>query len=362
LAKQGEAFMKLVDRYIGKTILASITLVVVLLTGLQIFILFVNQLDDIGRAEFTLTRAAYFVLLQAPYQVYLFFPVACLLGSLVGLGLMASHRELIVMRAAGMSVLRIAKSVLQFTLLLIVIVTALGETLVPKMAYYANDVKMLALSGGQTLRTSQGVWIRHKNEYISIGSVVEPMTLKNVFQYRFDEQNELIMARHMGEIVFEGGQWIAHQVQETVFNTDHTATQHHKQMTWDIPVQPKILKVTSAEPDEMSLKTLWRFIQVKKVARENTLVYKLAFWQRLMQPFSAIVMIILAIPFIFGPLRSSTMGSKFLAGATAGFGFHLLNKFFGPLSQVFQLSPIIAAIAPTCIFAIIALMLMRRVA
>lgn len=354
--------MKLVERYIGKTILASITLVLVMLTGLQIFILFVNQLDDIGRAEFTLVRAAYFVLLQVPYQVYLFFPVACLLGSLVGLGLMANHRELIIMRASGMSVLKIAIAVLKFALLLIVIVTILGETVIPRLAYYANDLKMLSVSGGQTLRTSQGVWLKHNNEYISIGAVVEPMSLRNVHQYRFNQHNELILARHMGRVDYQNGQWIAHRVQQTSFNKDQTATQRMKKMVWDIPVKPKILKVSSAEPDEMTLQTLWRFIQAKQVAHQSVLVYEVAFWQRFMQPFSALVMIILAIPFIFGPLRSSTMGAKFLAGATAGFGFHLLNKFFGPFSQVFQLSPIVAAIAPTCVFAVVALILMRRMA
>ncbi len=354
--------MKLIERYIGKTILASITLVVVMLTGLQIFISFVNQMDDIGRAGFTLTRAAYFVLLQAPYQVYLFFPVACLLGSLVGLGLMANHRELIVMRAAGMSVLKISMSVVKFALILILLITVLGETFIPRMSYFANDMKMLAISDGHTLRTSHGVWLRDKSDYISIGSVVNSKTLINVSQYRFNQQYELVLSRYMKRVVFKNGKWIGYGVKQTTLHPDQTVTQHLKTLEWDIPVKPKILKVSSAEPDEMTLKTLWRFIEAKQNAHENTLIYKLAFWQRFMQPFSALVMIILSIPFVFGPLRSSSMGSKFLAGATAGFGFHLLNKFFAPLSQVFQLSPIVAAIAPTCFFALVALILMRRMA
>ena len=60
-------------------------------------------------------------------------------------------------------------------------------------------------------------------------------------------------------------------------------------------------------------------------------------------------------------LRSSTMGSKLLAGATVGFGFHIINRFLGSVSQVYQFPPVIAAIGPTCLFALLGLYLMRRV-
>jgi lipopolysaccharide export system permease protein len=55
------------------------------------------------------------------------------------------------------------------------------------------------------------------------------------------------------------------------------------------------------------------------------------------------------------------MGSKLLAGATVGFGFHMINHFFGPVSQVMQWPPAIGAIAPTCVFALFGFYLMRRV-
>src|SRR6478735_8570381 len=94
----------ILERYIAKTVLASIGLVTLMLVGLQIFILFVNQLDDLGKVDYGLAQASVFVLLQMPYQVYLFFPMASLLGCLVGLGVLANHSELIVMRAVGLSI------------------------------------------------------------------------------------------------------------------------------------------------------------------------------------------------------------------------------------------------------------------
>jgi lipopolysaccharide export system permease protein len=111
----------------------------------------------------------------------------------------------------------------------------------------------------------------------------------------------------------------------------------------------------------MTLHELNRYLREQSRNQQNASNYKFSFYQRIMQPLTTLVMMILAIPFIFGPLRSSTMGSKLLVGATVGFGFHIMNQFFGPVSTVFQWPPELAAIGPTLIFALIGVYLMRRV-
>lgn len=353
--------MKLVDRYIAKNVFAAIALVTLMLAGLQVFILFVNQLDDIGKAEYGIVQTAIYVFLQMPYQVYLFFPMASLLGCLIGLGIMANNRELIVMRAAGMSIGQITTAVLKAAMIVIIIVTVTGETLVPRLAHFANDQKMQALNGGQTLRTARGVWLRNENDFISIGSILPNNTLQNVYQFRFDETHHMRLARMISKIDYQNNQWLAYDITETVINNDNTLARKIAKMPWDVSVKPNILSVSSSEPDEMTLRELHQYIRAQELSHQSALNYQLAYWQRLIQPLTTVVMMILAIPFIFGPLRSSTMGSKFLAGATVGFGFHIINRFLGPVSQVFQWPPVIAAIGPTCLSALLGFYLMRRV-
>lgn len=353
--------MKILDRYIIKIIWMSIGLVTLMLAGLQIFILFVNQLDDLGRNDYGIWQALIYVLLQMPYHVYLFFPMASLLGSLIGLGILANHRELIVMRSAGFSIYQITLSVLKAALLLIVIVTILGETLVPKLARMANDERMQALSGGQALRTARGVWLRYQNDFITIGTVMPGNILQNVVQFHFDPQHHMKFARKLEQVSFSNGSWQAKNIEETHFNDEQTSTQKMAAMRWDVDIKPAILSVSANEPDEMSLHELNQYLRIQKSTHQSASNYQLAFWQRIFQPFSTVVMMILAIPFVFGPLRSSTMSSKLLAGATVGFSFHIINRFFGPVSQVLQWPPLFAAAAPTLIFALLGLYLMRRV-
>ncbi len=111
----------------------------------------------------------------------------------------------------------------------------------------------------------------------------------------------------------------------------------------------------------MTLHELRQYMRAPGVHKQAARLYELAYLQRLIQPLTTVVMMVLAIPFIFGPLRSSTMGSKLLAGTGVGFGFYIINHSFGPLIQVYQWPPNVAAFVPTCLFALLGVYLMRRV-
>lgn len=352
--------MKLLSNYIAKIVLASIGLVALMLIGLQIFILFVKQLGDLGKGSYDVLQATWFVFYHLPYRIYVFMPMASLLGSLIGLGMMANHRELVVMRAAGVSIWQVTLSVFKAALIVIVVITILGETLAPHLQRFANDQKIMAMSEGQTLRTSRGMWLHIGNDFITIGTILSNIELRNAYQFRFDTLHHLRLARKLDKIQFKDGIWRAIGVHETVLNDTHTTAHDIANMNWDVAVKPVVFGMGNSEPDEMTLRELRQYIRAQKATKQQATSFELEYWQRIVQPLTTLVMMMIAIPFIFGPLRSSTMGSKLLAGAAVGFGFNILNRFFGPLSHVYQWPPFLAAIIPTCIFALLGVYLMRR--
>ena len=241
-------------------------------------------------------------------------------------------------------------------------VTLTGEMLVPKLSHLANDWKMQALNDGQSLRTARGIWLRHQNDFISIESILPENKLVGVDQFQFDNSHHLRVARHIERVEYDkNGVWQAYGIAETMIHDGRTEAHNIAEMRWDVSLKPTILSVGSSEPDEMTLHELRQYLHAQKSNQQAALNYQLAYLQRLVQPLTTVVMMLLAIPFIFGPLRSSTMGSKLLAGATVGFGFYIMNRFFGPISQVFQLPSEIAAFGPTCLFALLGIYLMRRV-
>lgn len=353
--------MKLLDYYIGKTILGMICLISLLLIGLQVFILLVDQLDSIGQGNYNILQAIFYILLKVPYQVYLFFPVACLLGSLLGLGTLATHSELTVFRAAGTSIARIFIAVMKSACVLIVIVTLLGETVIPKMVRFAEEYRLLATSGGNVLSTSRGVWLREQDSFIHIGQIASATELLDISQYEFNANLELQLIRVAKQGRLEAGHWVLEDVTESHISSDQVQTQTYQAKDWGVSFEADLLTVGTQEPEEMSLFEIYHYLVSEYPNLIDVGLYKLSFWKRIFQPFATCVMIFLAIPFIFGPLRSATLGARFLAGSTVGFGFYILDKFFGPFSLVYQLPPLAAALIPSLLFAALGWMMLRWV-
>lgn len=353
--------MKIISRYIGKTILSSIGLVTFVLVGLEIFILFVAELDNLGQGDYTLADAFLFILLQTPYQVYLFFPIATLLGCLIGLGSLASSSELIAIRAAGATVFQIIVAVLKAALILIVLMSVLGETVMPQWTHLSENRKIIKTTNSQALQTPYGVWLRSGDNFIHINQILPGYHLQNVEQYQFDKSHRLILSRSINTLFYQNGQWIMQGVKESQISPHQIKKNQMIQGVWDVALTPGLLALTNVQPFEMNLWELDNYIKLERKEHQNVGRYELTYWQRWFQPLASCVMVFLAIPFIFGPLRESSMGVRIILGALFGFSFHMINKFFGSASLVYQFSPLIGAAGPTVVFASMALFMMRRV-
>ena len=118
---------KILDLYIGRTIIATSSLVLATFVGLSAIIKYVEQLRKVGEGTYDLVQALLYVLLSIPRDIEMFFPMAALLGALIGLGMLASSSELVVMQAAGFSKLDIGLSVLKMVGPLMIMVTLVGQ-------------------------------------------------------------------------------------------------------------------------------------------------------------------------------------------------------------------------------------------
>src|SRR5689334_13278176 len=96
--------MKIIQRYIAKHVMISTGLVFIVVLILSFMINLLGELRDIGTGEYGFGQAILHVLLMQPRTLYQLFPMLILLGGVLGLGMLASSHELIVMRTAGLSV------------------------------------------------------------------------------------------------------------------------------------------------------------------------------------------------------------------------------------------------------------------
>ena len=188
--------MRIIPNYIGRTILFTTLLATFLIINIDMLFLLVNELRAMGEGEYTLWKVVQYIFLVSPERLYFIFPMASLVGALMGLGLLAGHSELIVMRSGGVSLLQITWAVLRAALLLVLLITLFGELVVPHTVRYAEILREKAVSGDQTVITPQGTWIRDGENFVRIKQILPQGELLDVIRYEFNHQRELQTATY----------------------------------------------------------------------------------------------------------------------------------------------------------------------
>ncbi|MGE8345529.1 LptF/LptG family permease, partial [Pseudomonas helleri] len=149
-------------------------------------------------------------------------------------------------------------------------------------------------------------------------------------------------------------------VATTVFHERNTEVVNTPEERWDVSLSPELLNTVVMAPDALSISGLWGYIHYLKDQGLNNGRYWLAFWVKVLQPFVTAALVLMAISFIFGPLRSVTLGQRVFTGVLIGFAFKIAQDLLGPASLVFGFSPLFAVLLPAGICALAGFWLLRR--
>ncbi len=342
--------VKIIQRYIAQGVLMSTAIVFVVVLALSFIVGLLRELHDIGVGEYGFSHAIVYVLLQLPHTVYQLFPLLVLVGGVLGLGLLSASHELMVMRIAGTSVWKIIGGVISVALIMIFFMMILGEWVGPHAEKLAEKHKSTALSNGQAVKTRYGTWIHEGNNFLHIDRMVGHSRLEGVTRYEFDEGHHLLASYYVKSLDLVNGQWILNDLAKTLFTAGGTKSDRIATGTWNLRLTPNLLNVGIVEPDSMSLPELIVYSRTLEKNHLEASEFRLAFWQRVFQPLAILVMILLAVPFVFAAPRSVSIGRQILFAIIVGFGFYILTGLLGQLSIVCHFPPLVAALLPIVMF------------
>lgn len=350
--------MKILDIYIGKIIASTTATTLAVFVSLSGIIKFVEQMKAVGRGNYDLSHAALYVLYAIPRDIEIFFPMATLIGGLIGIGSLASNSELVVMQAAGWSRLDIIKSVMKSAVIMILISMAVGEWLAPRGEAAAREVRAQAISGGSLVSSKNGVWAKDGDYFVHIGEIKEHGELTNIQIYKFNNKLKLSSWLAAERAIYKTDAWELSGVVETFVTDNNITSEKLATKAWDSSLTPDKLGVIT--PESLSISGLSDYLQYLEDNDQDSSRYLLAFWRKIVQPITVAVMLLVALSFIFGPLRSVSMGARIMMGVATGILFYISNEVMGSMSLVYQLPPILGAVMPSIIFVSIALYLMQR--
>jgi len=385
--------MTVLQRYFAVSIIQSVAFVAVAFLGLISFMDLSGELPSVGKGGYDFQNALMYVLLQVPGNVYQVMPVAALIGTIYTLSQFASSSEFTIMRASSMSTRMAAAMVFKVGILFVLVAFVFGELITPRTAPLAERVRLAAKGSTLSAEFRSGMWTKDSihsdgvkgpvigTRFFNVRQIRPDGTLVDVRLYEFDPNMRMRALITAGGGTYSGNNnWRLTKVSQTLFSnsrelpapgsprpegqslqaafgqeTSAVSTRTLESLDLASEITPKILSVSRSDPERMSANELAVYTRHLAENRQETERFKVAFWKKLIDPLSILVLMALALPFAYLHTRSGGVSLKIFVGIMIGVSFLLLNALFSHLGVLTALPAFFTAAAPSMLFSLLAI-------
>jgi lipopolysaccharide export system permease protein len=377
-------FPYIFERYLARQIYAAFGFILFALVALFLFFDILSELGSV-KGQYTLPLALLHVLLKAPSRISEIIPIAGLIGSIYVFAMLASQSEFTILRIAGLDMRRGLTTLAKISLPLVVLTLFMSEWLGPYTENLSEQIRMKALGSSYSSQFKTGVWVKDRLRdedgsgpirpgvrYVNVGKIEQDNEIKNIRMYEFDDAYRLLSIRSAVSGRFDhSGTWILDDVTETRFqetkqsdplNPVYSAqTFVHPIVSLNSEVTPQILSVLLVSPEKMSIFSLGRFISHLRENKQDAQRHSIAFWKKVIYPFTIFVMLALALPFAYLKVRAGSVGIKVFGGIMLGMSFQLFNSLFSNVGLLGSWPALLTALTPPLLYFILAIVGLRWV-
>lgn len=350
-----------VDRYLSRTVLLGVLVALLALVGMAFLLTVLSQLHNIGNGGFTARTAFAYAALTMPQTAYDMLPVATLIGAVFALGSLAAHGELVMLRASGASLLRLARALSWAGVLLAIAAVVLGEFVAPPAKRMAETLRVQKLYSQINAVGPGGVWLRAGQNVVHVLKVDNPTHLADVEIFTLGPEATITEVRHAAGATYAGGGWTLHEVRGVHLDSRRLTRINMAEAPWPDFVDPATFRTLVVSPENLSWRGLLDYLDYLRSNHMATARYEIAFWHKVSVPVAVWLMVLLALPFALGRMRSTGAGQRLALGVVIGLAYYLVDQTMLEAGQAFHMLPLAAAWAPTFLLALATLAVMRRV-
>lgn len=449
---------KIISRYVKKNALFAMLFAILGLWALQLVFAYLAELEDFTDT-YTYVDALKYIAYRSPYFLEQFAPTGALLGAVIGLGLLANNSELIVMRAAGLSIYRIVGWVLQPALIFVILALAVNQYVLPQTNLKASQIRkpdtalLASVNGYWTLQDSPDSGDNSKDSgktILYIDYADANGNIGRVKRWYLDDDNNLTAVSKATDGVYvpnAGGvgeslskpaaQSNAEQTDSTsqihVDGSDHinhewrlnnittlqlaeraaiaksedlivtgakapnsdnantadadtgdasvdSMTQNNTMQfsniilndqplvtskteasdTISLPISPSSVYLLTRRAEDLSLTQLYEHQRFNASQGTRSLEHEVAFWQKLLSPFAILSLVIVACSFVFGSLRTHSLGLRIVVALVFGLLFSYIQDLTSFISLATGASPLLMVLVPILGSAALGFYLIKR--
>ena len=358
--------IKQVDRYVGQASILGIVAVLVAMTLLASTFSLLSELRS-TTGNYGTAQVFWFVFLTLPRTAYQMFPVAALIGALIGVGGLAAANELVAFRTAGVSRLRIAGAALSGTLILTLAMMIMGEWLAPAAEQQARAFRLAKVIDQAIVGEKGGMWLRDGNQVVNIKLPLlsdnreqQFVEFRDVVIYAFDDGIDLREITRAKNAVHDGDQWTLEGVSRLEINQDQVRSSRLEHVPWASKVKPALLDAAVTRPPYMSIRSLLAQVQFLGQNGLDNRVYNAELFAKIFFPFSVLALVLAGMPFVFGFVRHQNLGVRIFIGMSMGILFTIVNGAVQNIGMSYGLHAAFAALTPSILVAFAAMLMLRR--
>ncbi|HEX7386008.1 MAG TPA: LPS export ABC transporter permease LptG [Castellaniella sp.] len=336
--------MRTARRYIAREIYRSTAIILIALVGLFMFFALIEGLDRVG-AHLTLLDLFYLQTLELPSNLYELLPIGLLIGAVLALAGLAQRHELTILRASGVSGLRLLATLWLITLPLVAGAFVLSEYITPAAEIQGSESRLALLGRTDGGRLESGYWFKETDarggdRIINIQSLSGQGRVSGITLYEFNHNESLASFTQAKTGRFTHGKLDLSDLTETRIEPESTSALsdasaptapiakvlHQDKRTINTSLTPERLIARILTPERMSISDLLDYIHYLQANHLQTDRQEVALWRKIAYPFTLLVMMTIAAPIGFMQTRRGGVGPKVFLGIILGVGFFMLNQ------------------------------------
>ena len=339
---------KLFYRYLFKRFAITILLTFLVVLTL-IYVLDFVELVRIsqGLQNTNVASLLYLSLLRAPPVAEQAFPFAALFGSLIVFLGLSRQRELVVARAAGISIWQILLAPLVVALMLGLVSVAVYNPVTAALKNGKEEAEAKWLRNTKPADKTE-FWLRQSS--VDGDAIIRAVrtnnrsaTIANVTFFEFDAEGRFIHRVKADQAILLDGYW---KLENARVLTPGTLPEAHAVFEIATNVTPNLLRQTFTSPEAVPFWLLHDWASRMQEAGIDATAFFQYYQSLLAKPLVFIAMVIIAACVSVQFSRTGRSAMAILGGVVSGFAFFTINKIFSDLGSAGLISTILAAWLP----------------
>jgi LPS export ABC transporter permease LptG/LPS export ABC transporter permease LptF len=366
---------RLLDIYTGQQYIRIFALSVFAALGIFYISTFIDLADKLFRGSATTALLLRYFYYQTPQYVYYIIPIAGLLATLVTVGLMTKNSELIVMKACGMSLYRVAAPLILLAVSASVVLFGLQEMVLARANTEAERLNGIIRGWPAPASIALNRWMASESGDIYHYDFFDSNTgaFSRFTRYQLDPQtwrlNEVTFADAVvvSEPISRESEWRWQKGWVRTLTLAHAegatkpAVSYAQFADRVLPLEPKGYFETEApDPDKMTYGQLAGYVSQLEARGFNAVPPAVKLQRKVAFPFVTIVMTLLAVPFAVTTGRRGAMYGIGI-GIAISIAYWVILQVFSAVGEGGVLTPMLAAWAPNLIFGAAALYMVLTV-